>query len=162
MAKTKDRLMDRAEDMRPYVDRAMHDEDLRENLKEAFAAAREVYNELIGNRGAFGTASRIATDKDIQDNLKKALEELREASDRVQGKEDHSTRNTLLLLAGITAGILFNPMTGPQTRKWLMDKVMGGSDDYDYSPPPATPPTTNSGSTVAGAASTSGTASDPA
>jgi hypothetical protein len=58
----------------------------------------------------------------------------------------------MLLLAGITAGILFNPMTGPQTRKWLMDRIMGGSDDYDYSPPPAT---TNSGSTVAGAASTS-------
>ena len=160
MAKTRDKLMDRAEDVKPYVDRAMHDEELRDNLKEAFAAAREVYNELLGNRGAVGAATRIATDKDIQDNLKKALDELREASDRVQGKEDHSTRNTMLLLAGITAGILFNPMTGPQTRKWLMDKIMGGSDDYDYSPPPATTAqTTNSGSTVAGAASSSSSSS---
>jgi len=39
------------------------------------------------------------------------------------------------LLAGITAGILFNPMTGPQTRKWLMEKVTGdSSDDFSYSP----------------------------
>ena len=148
MAKTKDKLIDRADEMRPYVDRALHDEDLRDNLKEAFAAARSVYDELIGNRGAVGVAQRVATDKDIQDNLKKAVEELRTAAARVQGKEDHSARNRMLLLAGITAGILFNPMTGPATRKWLMDKITG-SDDYDYmaAPPPMTP-TTNSGSTT--------------
>lgn len=156
MAKTKDKLMERADEVRPYVDRALHDEDLRDNLKEAFAAAREVYNELVGGRGVVvGAATRVATDKDIQDNLKKALDELREAADRVQGKEDHTGRNRMLLLAGITAGILFNPMTGPQTRKWLMDKILGGSDEYDYSPPaPASSPTTDAGSTAAGAAST--------
>ena len=60
-----------------------------------------------------GPATRVATDKQIQDNLKKTVDELREASRRVQGKEDHGARNTMLLLAGITAGILLNPMTGP-------------------------------------------------
>jgi hypothetical protein len=152
MAKTKDKLIDRADDVRPYVDRALHDEDLRDNLKEAFAAARDVYNELLGNRGAVGVAQRVATDKDIQDNLKRAVDELRTAADRVQGKADHSARNRTLLLAGITAGILFNPMTGPATRKWLMDLITG-SDDYDYASGPAEP-TTNGGSTTAGAAST--------
>lgn len=150
MAKTKDKLIDRADEVRPYVDRALHDDELRDNLKEAFAAAREVYNELLGNRGAVGVAQRVATDKDIQDNLRKAVDELRNAADRVQGKEDHSTRNKMLLLAGITAGILLNPMTGPATRKWLMDKITG-SDEYDYS---STPPATNGGSTQTGAAST--------
>ena len=29
-------------------------------------------------------------------------------------------------------GILFNPFTGPQTRKWLADKVLGGGDDFTY------------------------------
>jgi hypothetical protein len=157
MARTTDKLLEKADTARPYVDRALRDEELRENLKEAFAAARDVYNELLGNRGAVGVAQRIATDEDIQDNLRRAVEELRAAADRVQGKEDHSTRNRMLLLAGITAGILFNPMTGPATRKWLMDKITGADEDYDYSvtapsPPPAT---TNSGSTASGAASTS-------
>ena len=42
----------------------------------------------------------------------------------------------MLLLIGITIGILFNPMTGPQTREWLMQKVTGEStDDYSYTPP---------------------------
>jgi gas vesicle protein len=133
MARTKDKLYDTADTVRPYVDRAMHDEDLRDNLKEAFNAAREVYEELLGGRNLTAAASRVASDKEIQDNLRKTVDELREATRRVQGKEDHGGRNKALLLAGITAGILFNPMTGPQTRKWLMEKVTGeSSDDFAY------------------------------
>src|SRR5688500_1992576 len=80
MAKTRDKLYDSAETVRPYVDRALHDENLRDNLKEAFNAAREVYDELLGNRSLTATASRVASDKEIQDSLKKAVDELREAS----------------------------------------------------------------------------------
>jgi hypothetical protein len=68
----------------------------------------------------------------MQENLKRAMDELRTAGDRIQGKKDHSGRNTALLLAGITLGILFNPATGPQTRKWLSDKIFGGSDEFTY------------------------------
>jgi hypothetical protein len=136
VVKTKDKLYDTADTMKPYVDRALHDDDLHENLKEAFKAARDVYSELLGNRNLTSTAVRVGTDKEIQENLRKAVEELRTAANRIQGKEDHSTRNTMLLLAGITAGILFNPMTGPQTRAWLMEKITGeDSDDYTYAPP---------------------------
>jgi hypothetical protein len=145
MAKTKDRLYDTADTMRPYVDRAIHDQDLHDNLKEAFKAARDVYAELLGNRNLTGTALRAATDKEIQENLKKAVEELRTAANRIQGKEDHGARNTMLLLAGITAGILFNPMTGPQTRAWLMAKITGeSSDDYTYTPSDNAGSTSNS------------------
>jgi len=134
MAKTKDRLYDTADTVRPYVDRAIHDEDLRDNLKEAFNAARDVYADLLGGRNLTATATRVATDKDVQDNLKKTVEELRTAAERLQGKNDHSTRNTMLLLGGITAGILFNPMTGPATRSWIMEKITGeSSDDLGYS-----------------------------
>lgn len=123
---------DKVSDVRPYVERALKDEDLRDNLKSAFEAARDVYAELLGNRGMAGVASRVATDKEIQDNLRTAIDELREAGDRVRGKEDHSGRNTMLLLAGITLGVLFNPATGPQTRAWVKDKVLGPSDDFTY------------------------------
>lgn len=136
MAKTKEKIYESADTMRPYVDRALHDDDLHDNLKEAFKAARDVYAELLGGRNVTATAMRAATDKEIQENLKKAVDELRSAANRMQGKEDHGGRNTVLLLAGITAGILFNPMTGPQTRAWLMEKITGeGSDDYTYTPP---------------------------
>ena len=132
MVKTKDKMIDRAGEVKPYIDRAIHDEDLRDNVMTAFAAAREVYDELLGNRGVTTVAKRVATDKDMQDNLKKALDELRQAADRVQGKKDHGGRNSTLLLAGIMLGILFNQVTGPQTRKWVSDKIFGSSDDFTY------------------------------
>jgi len=132
MAKSKDKVSDAGGTVKPYVQRAISDEDLRENVKAAFQTAREVYDELIGNRGVTTVATRVATDKDIQEKLRDAVDELREAADRVQGKKDHGGRNATLLIAGIALGILFNPVTGPATRKWLSDAVFGGEDDFTY------------------------------
>ena len=113
MTRAKERVSGAAMNVRPYVERAVQDDELRENVKAAFQAAREVYDELIGGRGVTTVATRVATDKDIQDKLKEAVDELRQAADRVQGKKEHSGRNATLLIAGITLGILFNPITGP-------------------------------------------------
>jgi hypothetical protein len=132
MAKTKDRFSDATDTVKPYVQRALKDEELRENVKSAFEAARDVYNELFAGRGMVPIATRVATDKDIQDNLRSAVDDLRTAADRLRGKEEHGGRNTLILLVGIAIGILFNPITGPATRKWLSDRVFGSSDDFTY------------------------------
>jgi hypothetical protein len=132
MAKTTDKLLDRTGQARPYVERALRDEDLRENVRNAFESARSVYNELIGGRGAVTVASRVASDKEIQSELKNAVDELREAAARIQGKKEHGARNATLLLAGIALGILFNPITGEQTRRWLSDTLFGSSDDFTY------------------------------
>jgi hypothetical protein len=132
MAKTKDKVTDAAGTVKPYVERALRDEDLRDDIRSAYESARNIYNELLGGRGVVPLATRVATDKDIQDELKSAIADLRKAADRVQGKEDHGARNTALLLAGIALGILFNPLTGPQTRKLISDRLLGGGDDFTY------------------------------
>jgi hypothetical protein len=132
MAKTKDKLLEKTGGARPYLERALTDEDLRDNVRNAFDSARDVYNELLGGRGAIPLATRVATDKDIQDRLREAIDELREAADRVQGKKDHGARNTMLLFTGIALGILFNPVTGPQTRKWLSNTLFGPTDEFTY------------------------------
>jgi len=127
-AKAKDKL----QDAKPYVRRALEDEELRDNLRSAFATARDVYEELLGNRGMTGVATKVASDKDIQDQLRSAIDDLRTAADRIQGNQAHKSRNSTLLLAGIALGILFNPMTGPETRRWLKDKIFGDDEEFGY------------------------------
>ena len=137
MPKTRDRLSNATGTVKPYVDRAVHDKELRESLQNAWDAAREVYDELLAPRSRTALAMRAATDKDIQDNLRRAVEELRHAGDRLQGKQSHTGRNISLIVAGIALGVLFNPMTGADTRRWVRDRLFGGGGDYDYSAPPS-------------------------
>ena len=47
MAKTKDKMVDAAENVKPYVERAMSDEKVRTDVMSAFATARELYNDLL-------------------------------------------------------------------------------------------------------------------
>ena len=94
MTKTKDKVYDAAGNVKPYVDRAISDDKLREDVMSAFKTARELYNELVGDRGAVTVAARVATDSEIRDKLKEAVEDLRNAADRLQGKKEHTGRNT--------------------------------------------------------------------
>src|SRR5207249_12259971 len=119
MAKAKDRVAG----VKPYVTRAIQDEELRDSLRSAFSTARDVYDELIGGRGVTGVATKVASDKEIQDQLRSAVEDLRSAASWIQGREEHKGRNTSLLLAGIALGILFSPLTGPEPRRWLQAKI---------------------------------------
>jgi hypothetical protein len=132
MHKTKDKVSDAADNVKPYVDRALHDEELRDNLRSAYASARTIYDELIGKRGVSGVATRVATDKDIQDELRSTISDLRKAADRMQGKTEHKKGNGVLVLIGIALAVLFNPITGESTRKWLSDRLSGGGDDFTY------------------------------
>jgi hypothetical protein len=130
MAKARDRVSD----MKPYVTRALQDEEVRENVKHAIATARDIYDELLGGRSTTAVAARVATDSEIQESLKSAIDDLRKAANRVQGKKEHSSRNATLLLAGITLGILFNPVTGPATRQWISNKLLGGEEGSSSGP----------------------------
>jgi len=130
MAKAKDKVYDAAGNVKPYVDRAMNDEQLRNDVMSAFGTAKDLYSELVGGRNPVTMATRVATDEDVRERLKEAVEDLRDAAGRLQGRKDHSSRNTTLLVAGIALGILFNPVTGPETRKWIKDLV-GGGNEFD-------------------------------
>jgi hypothetical protein len=117
---------------RPYVERLAKDEELHDHVKKAYESARRIYDEVIGPVGATGIAMRVARDKDLQDELKNTVEELREAARHARGEESHKGRNLTLLMLGITLGILFNPMTGPETRRWVREKVFGPEEPFEY------------------------------
>ena len=50
----------------------------------------------------------------------------------MQGKEEHKRRNATCCSSASCSGILFNPVTGAATRKWLKDRLFGGGDDFTY------------------------------
>jgi hypothetical protein len=123
------KLTDTLDTVRPYLERALTDEEFRNDLKDALKAARELYGPLSKQNGVAASARSLATDKKAQAQLKRALDDLTSAKDTLQGKKQksHKGRN-MLLLAGVIAGALYNPWTGPQTREKLMD-IIAGSDD---------------------------------
>jgi hypothetical protein len=136
MPRAKDTLSDAAESIRPYVERAMTDQKLRQEVLNAFGTARELYSDLVGEKSKPITlASRVATDDDIRDKLREAIEDLKSASERLQGKRERTSgRASTLLIAGIALGILFNPVTGAETRRFIRDLLTsGGGGDHSAS-----------------------------
>jgi hypothetical protein len=129
MTKTADRVVSSA---KPYVERALNDEEIRENLKRAYQAARGLL-ELAEKKGPARVAKGVVDDKRVQKNLQTAVEELKHAVKRLQGHERRRRSGKLLLLVGAGAGVLLNPVTGPRARRWLKDKLFGGSDEFGYS-----------------------------
>jgi len=133
MVKSTDKVRVAAGTARPYVERALTDEEFRESLRAAFLSAKQIYDELMPPRGVSGMASKVATDQEIRDSVKSALVELRNAAERLQEerRETHRARNLLLIMLGVVIGIFFNPFTGQKTRGWVKGQVSGGEFSYN-------------------------------
>jgi hypothetical protein len=137
MAKAKTKTLgSKADVVRPYVERAISDEKLRTEVMRAFSTARELYDDLIHDKDKpIVLASRVATDDDVRDKLRDAIEDLRSAGDRLQGKRERSShKGSTLLVAGIALGILFNPVTGSETRRFIRDLISGGGHERHADP----------------------------
>ena len=138
MINTKEKVAGAAAGARPYVERALRDQELRDNVRNAYTSARAVYEDLASRRKVSDAASRLASDKDVQNQLRNAIEELRNAAARVQGVRRQSpeparaARNGLLLVLGIVLGILLNPITGPTVRRLIARRLFGSGDGFVY------------------------------
>jgi hypothetical protein len=138
MTYTKERVTDAAASARPYVERALRDEELRDNIRNAYASARAVYEELSSRRRISDAATKLASDQDVQSELRNAIDELRNAANRVQNvrrgsaEPARAARNGTILLLGIALGILLNPITGPAVRRALARKLFGTGNGFVY------------------------------
>jgi hypothetical protein len=113
--------------LKPYVQRAMTDPELREDLLAAFVAARSLYGQMAKGQGVKGKAEKVS-EKNFQKQLQTLVDDLSEASDKIQGKakkKSHKMRNRVILLTGVTLGVLYNPWTGESTREWIMNRIAG-------------------------------------
>lgn len=145
MTSTKERVADAASNARPYVERALRDQELRQNVRNAYSSARGLYDQLFAKRDVSDVAVGIASDEEVQGELKKIVDELRQAAGRVQSvrhrepEPARAFRNALLLIAGVAIGLLFNPLTGPPLRRWLGRRMFGAKGGFVYRDSNGTP-----------------------
>ena len=133
MAKTRTSAAVTTETLKPYVQRAMNDPELREDLLAAFVAARGIYDQVSKGRGIKGKAEKVS-EKDFQKQLQSLVADLSEASDKLKDtgkRKKHKARNRVLLLTGVTLGVLYNPWTGQATRDWIMEQISGSDGDLE-------------------------------
>jgi hypothetical protein len=131
MSKTKaDRASDLYETAREnqYVQRVIEDEELRNNLRDAFESAKKAYSRATGN--GKGPVNAVTSDKKTQKELRKAAEKLREANARLQKPKKKSKLGRLLLLA-IVGGIVAL-VVSEGARKAVLDALFGAEEEFEY------------------------------
>jgi hypothetical protein len=112
----------------PYVQRLVEDEELRDNLRDAYGAARHAYDRVSKNGKP---AQRLMDDKKVQRDLRSAADSLREASDQLRGKRRHKGRFGRVLLLGVVgAGVALVVSEG--LRKTVMDALFGAEEEFEY------------------------------
>jgi uncharacterized protein YcfJ len=113
----------------PYVQRIVEDEDLRENLKDAYEAARKAYGRITGN--GKGPVKAVATDKKVQRDLRKATESLREATDQLRKPKRRKHRlGRLLIIGAVVGGVAL--AVSEDARKAVMDTLFGAEEEFEY------------------------------
>jgi hypothetical protein len=137
----------------PYVQRLVEDDDLRENIQQAFESARSAVSRL--SNGKSPTKS-IFDDKKFQKDIREAADAFRDAS--VALHEAPSKRKSSggggvfrkLLLVGVAAGLALALSEG--LRKKVLDALFGAEEEFEY-----TSTTTSTGAGATGATTTTST-----
>jgi hypothetical protein len=125
----------------PYVQRLVDDEDLRQNIVEAYESSRHAFGRL--NNGKSPTKA-IFDDKKLQKDLKQAAESVRDASValREAPKQQRSGGFGRLLLVGLVGGGLALALS-EGLRKKVLDALFGAEEEFEYtSTTTATPAST--------------------
>lgn len=119
----------RAESARPYVQRLIEDEDLRDNLREAYESGRHAYERASGAK----RPSDVLEDKKLQKDLRNASESLRAASDalREPAKKKRGPSLGKLLLVAII-GALIALALSEDLRKKVLDQLFGAEEEFEY------------------------------
>jgi adenylosuccinate synthase len=123
-----------------YVQRLVEDQELRENLRNAFVSAKKAYGRVNGKG-----AAKALDDKKVQRELKDAATSLKEAADGLRGQKKKKRRKGRLLFIGLVgAGLALAMSEG--LRKKVLDALFGAEEEFEYTA--STTPDSNSSSTT--------------
>ena len=111
----------------PYVRRLIEDEELRENIRTAYASAKSAYGRVSNGKGP---AKALLDDKKVHKDLRKSAEALREATDALRAKQRRRTWPRLLLIALIGAGLAL--ALSESLRSKVLDALFGSEEEFEY------------------------------
>ena len=115
----------------PYVRRIFEDEDLRQNITDAYESARKAYSRLSNGKSP---SKQIFDDKKLQKEIKNAASSVRDASVALREAPKKKRRGGLgkLLLVGVAgAGVALAVSEG--LRKKVLDALFGAEEEFEYS-----------------------------
>jgi len=130
---------------KPYVQRVVQDEELRDNVQAAFNSAQDAYKRLSNGKSP---QKALVDDKKLQKDLKEAATALRDAGQALregpQKKKGGLGRKLLLLVVG--AGVAM--AASEDLRNKILDALFGKEEEFEYSSTttPPTPAPSSSGS----------------
>jgi hypothetical protein len=114
----------------PYVQRVIEDDDLRDNVRVAFEAARDAYERLSNGK----TPTKvIADDKKFHKDLQTAAEALKDAGSSLREGPKKRKRGSLgrKLFVLVVAGGLAVALSADLRAK-LLDALFGAEEEFDY------------------------------
>jgi hypothetical protein len=127
----------------PYIRRIAEDEDLRQNIVDAYESARKAYARLSNGKSP---SKQIFDDKKLQKEIKNAAESIKDATVALREAPKKKKRKGgfgKVLLIGIAgAGVALAVSEG--LRKKVLDGLFGAEEEFEYSstttaPTPSTP-----------------------
>jgi predicted transcriptional regulator len=128
----------------PYVQRIIEDDDLRDNVRVAFEAARQAYERVSRGKAPAKVLEDKKFHKELQtaaEALKKAGESLREAPKKKRKRKRKGRKLLLLVLAAGLAIALSEDL-----RNKILDALFGAEEEFEYTSTttPSTPPASGS------------------
>jgi adenylosuccinate synthase len=109
-----------------YVQRFIEDEELRENVRNAFTSAKKAYGRINGKGPV-----KALDDKKVQRELKEAASSLKDAADSLRGgKKRKRRKGRLLLVAFVGAGLAL--ALSEDLRKKALDALFGAEEEFEY------------------------------
>jgi hypothetical protein len=116
----------------PWVQRFVEDDELRDNFRVAFEAAKDAFDRVSEGKGP----RALVEDKKVQKDLKQAADALKEAGSSLKDgptkrkpKRRHLGRRLILLIVG--AGIALAVSEDLRTK--LLDALFGKEEEFEYS-----------------------------
>src|SRR4051795_12839572 len=122
----------------PYVQKLIEDEDLRQNIVQAFESARDAYGRLSNGKSP---TKQVFEDKKLQKKIKDTAGSVRDVSVglyEAPKKQRSGGGVGRLLLLGLVGGAAALALS-EGLRKKVLDALFGAEEEFEYTSTTSTP-----------------------